>query len=307
MKNIEFKSPILITGSHRSGTTWIGKVIAFSPDVTYINEPFNLLHRPEICKAKFDKWFTYICEENEQLYLEDLKRCFTFKYNLIEEVNSCGSIKDILRMGRDFASFSTANILSKRPLSKDPIAIFSAEWLATQFDMQVIVMIRHPAAFVGSLKTAQWSHPFEDFLKQPLLVEKLKKYKNQIEEFAIHEKDIVEQGILLWNIIHYMILQYRQKHPNWIFIGHEDISSYPLSEFENLYKRLNLNFSDSIKKNLIRTATEKKTYIVRNHLIRDSKSNIFTWKKRLTPEEIERVKIGTAEIFNQFYLEDDWS
>ena len=35
------RRPILVTGSHRSGTTWVGKTIALSPSVTYIGEPFN--------------------------------------------------------------------------------------------------------------------------------------------------------------------------------------------------------------------------------------------------------------------------
>jgi hypothetical protein len=31
-------SPILVTGSHRSGTTWVGKVIQSSNQVVYLKE-----------------------------------------------------------------------------------------------------------------------------------------------------------------------------------------------------------------------------------------------------------------------------
>ena len=34
--------PILVTGSHLSGTTWVGRMIAVSPCVAYLHEPFNL-------------------------------------------------------------------------------------------------------------------------------------------------------------------------------------------------------------------------------------------------------------------------
>ena len=34
-------NPILITGSHRSGTTWVAKMIALSWYVFYLEEPFN--------------------------------------------------------------------------------------------------------------------------------------------------------------------------------------------------------------------------------------------------------------------------
>lgn len=62
-------SPILVTGIHRSGTTWVGKMLAASGQVTYINEPLNVQHRPGIFQAKVPYWYTYITRENEQLYL----------------------------------------------------------------------------------------------------------------------------------------------------------------------------------------------------------------------------------------------
>jgi hypothetical protein len=65
------KKAILVTGSHRSGSTWVGKMIAQSPSVVYIHEPFNLEIGPcvGICSAKFNYWFTYISPENEsQVY-----------------------------------------------------------------------------------------------------------------------------------------------------------------------------------------------------------------------------------------------
>ena len=38
--------PILVTGAHRSGTTWVGKMLAADADTGYISEPLNVLHRP---------------------------------------------------------------------------------------------------------------------------------------------------------------------------------------------------------------------------------------------------------------------
>ena len=54
------KKIILITGSPRSGTTWIGKMIASAPSVGYIHEPFNPAHNTGICAACIEDWFTYI-------------------------------------------------------------------------------------------------------------------------------------------------------------------------------------------------------------------------------------------------------
>src|SRR5436190_552737 len=44
---------ILVTGSHRSGTGWVGQVLAASPAaVGYVWEPFSILHRPGTCAAQ---------------------------------------------------------------------------------------------------------------------------------------------------------------------------------------------------------------------------------------------------------------
>jgi hypothetical protein len=305
--NTSNKKPILITGSHRSGSTWVGNMVALSSSVGYIHEPFNLHHGPGICKAKFEYWFQYICDKNESLYSDDLEDCLHFKYHLAEELNAVRSIKCSLRLLRDYFHFTKCRILMKRPLIKDPIAVFSAEWLAKRFNMDVVVLIRHPAAFAGSLKKAKWTHPFDHFIKQPLLMQHhLDKYRSEIDEYLKTDKDIVDQAILLWNLIHYMICKYREDHPNWIFITHETLSENPIEEFGNLYNRLGLNFSSDIQQKIKSFSFAHPRKEKSNSLKRDSKSNIWRWKTRLAVDEIIKIKENTHEIASKFYTEEDW-
>ena len=299
--------PILITGSHRSGSTWTGRMIALSPSVAYIHEPFHLHHRPGICKAKFDYWFQYICDENESLYLEDIEDCVCFKFHFLEEFRSVKSLKDDVRLLRDYSRFAKYRALKKQALIKDPIAVFSTEWLAKRFNMNVIVLIRHPAAFAGSLKKAKWNHPFSHFLQQPLLMQHhLFKYKSEIVEYSKTEKDIVDQAILLWNLIHYMILKYRKNNPDWIFVKHEDLSKHPIEEFGNLYNRLGLNYSADIQEKIKGFSFVNPREGNMDGLKRESKSNIWSWKRRLTVDEVEKIKKNTNEIAKEFYSEEDW-
>ena len=60
--------PILVSGAHRSGTTWVGRMLA-SPQVAYISEPLNVWHRPGVLSARVKNWYQYICDENETDYL----------------------------------------------------------------------------------------------------------------------------------------------------------------------------------------------------------------------------------------------
>ncbi|MFC1738281.1 sulfotransferase [Planctomycetota bacterium] len=299
--------PILVTGSHRSGSTWTGRMLALSSNIAYIHEPFNLEHRRGICKAEFRYWFPYICDENEHLYLRYIYNCLHFRYNILEEFRDTELLKDLFRLLRDYIRFKKYKILKKRPLVKDPIAVFSAGWLAKRFNMDVVVLIRHPAAFAGSLKKARWNHPFDHFLQQPLLMQHyLMKYKSEIEEYSKREKDTVDQAILLWNLIHHMILKYRENHPDWIFIKHKELSESPIEEFGKLYNKLGISFSMDIQRKIKVFSFAGPEKDNSDKLRRDSKSNIWSWKTRLTGEEIQRVKEKTHGIARAFYTEEDW-
>ena len=72
-----------MTGSHRSGSTWVGTTLGKSSSVGYIHEPFNLEHRLGICGAKFDYWFPYITEDNEEIVCEKIQKTLDFKYNIM--------------------------------------------------------------------------------------------------------------------------------------------------------------------------------------------------------------------------------
>lgn len=321
------RKPILVTGSHRSGSTWTGRMIAHAPNVAYIHEPFNLHHRPGICKANFHYHFPYICKKNELFYIKDLKDCLSFKYHFLEDLKTNKSMKSIAQSIFSYIRFTNYRILKRRPLVKDPIAFFSAEWLAKTFDMDVIVLIRHPAAFAGSLKKINWLHPFEHFLKQPLLMHQhLNGYKSDIEEFSKSTKDIVDQAILLWNIIHHTVLQYQNNYPSWIFIRHEDLSMRPIEEFKKLYNKLDLNFSKNVEEKIKAFSFINKLNCSKNNKNsfieiwqqrltnnyscqrkRNSSDNIRSWTKRLTKDEIKRIKRKTHKIAREFYSEEDWA
>ena len=308
--------PILVTGAHRSGSTWVGRMLASTPNVGYIQEPLNLEHRPGICGAKFDYWFPYISSENASLYYEDIKDTIHFRYKFGKELQAVRSLKDFLRAVRDYKDFYTYRISNTRPLLKDPIAIFSAAWLASTFDMDVVVLIRHPAAFAASIKAKGWTFPFSHIAQQPRLVEEhFSVFAQDIDKYATVEHDIIDQACLLWNLIHLRISQYQAHHKTWIFKRHEDISLHPLREFQDMYTRLNLNFSEQVRdvisshsdaKNPVNAAKYDPFLFLRRHLKRDSKANVFNWKKRLSKTEITTVREKTDKISKHFYSQEDW-
>lgn len=304
------KQPILITGAHRSGSTWVGTMVGKSKEVCYMLEPFNFHYGPGICNAPFEYHFPYITEENEARYINSIKQTLDYKYHFWQELKRVKSKWQLRCCFRDFIAFKIAKIKKKRPLFKDPIAVFSAEWLEKRFDFQVVVLIRHPAAFAGSIKRLGWSHSFGDFLKQPALVNgPLKTYKSQIQDFARNPRDIIDQSILLWNLIYSRVLQYQKVHQDWIFLRHEDISLNPIPTFKCLFEKLDLEFTGEIEE-YIRghsdSSNPKESPKGVTILKMNSKLNVYNWKKKLDPEEIERIKRGVKEVASHFYSPSEW-
>ena len=210
---LKSKKPILVTGSHRSGTTWVGRIIAASPSVVYINQPFSPRNDINLYSTKFDYWFTYISDKNEQDFYEHIKRIINFRYNLLGMLKTGGNRGKIVRVIKEYLRFFKYRFSDVRPLLKDPIALFSAEWLASRFDMDVVILIRHPAAFAGSLKVKNWTYQFAHFLEQPLLMkDHLYEFEADIRNFVEEEQDILDQAALLWKLIHHMITKYEEKH-----------------------------------------------------------------------------------------------
>src|SRR5215216_127155 len=186
-------TPILVTGTHRSGTTWVGKMLAADATTAYISEPLNVLHRPGVFRPKIKYWYQYICEDNENEYLPAFQELLEFDYHLGAEIWSLRSRRDVLRMGRDFAIFYNGLMRGQRPLLKDPFAVFSTEWFAKCLHCKVVVAVRHPAAFASSLKRLNWSFDFQDLLDQPLLMrDHLEPYRAQME--TAKTNDIIAQA-----------------------------------------------------------------------------------------------------------------
>ncbi|MCP4150709.1 MAG: sulfotransferase [bacterium] len=305
------KPPVLVTGAHRSGTTWVGTTLAKSNELCYIFEPFNKEFGPAECRSAFRNWYSYINNKNQQAYTRCIQRLLEFKISPLRELKEAKTRWQYRNGIQNVFNFQLAKLKKQRPLFKDPIAIFSTPWLAKKFDFQVVVLIRHPAAFVSSLKRLDWRFPFGEFLCQPFLMQELPEhYIDQIEEYADNPPPVVSQAILLWNLVYSRVLEYQKQYPHWQYIRHEDISLNPVEEFKSLFEKLNLQFTPTIERHIqSTTATTNPGESPQNkatQLKRNSKENIHNWKKRLTPEEIETIKKETNPVASKFYSSEEW-
>jgi hypothetical protein len=305
----DINHPILVTGAHRSGTTWAGKMLAADTDTAYISEPLNVLHRPGVFKTTVTRWYQYICEENQQEFLPAYHSLLEFEYHLWDEIRSLRSRKDFLRMGRDFMIFYNALERGQRALLKDPFAVFSVPWFARCLNCRVVITIRHPAAFASSLQRFGWSFDFKDLLDQPLLMrDYLEPYREQM--LAVEADDVIGQAALLWKMIYSVVRKFQQSNPEWFVVRHEDLSQDPIHRYRDLYTGLGLEFTKHVEKLILDSSSSenpgevslKNKYSVKL----DSAANIKNWKKRLEAQVIQRIRDIAAETADYYYPAESW-
>ncbi len=280
-----------------------------SPPVAYLWEPFSLEHRPGICDANFPVWFQYVCADNADEYRGPIADMLAFSYKTHAELRVARTPRDAARLVRDRARFARYRRQSAVPLMKDPIAVFSAEWLSDTFGADTIVIIRHPASFVNSIKRRALRHPFGHFSAQPLLMrDLLQPFAEQIDRFAAEEQPLLDQGILLWNVIHHAILQFRGRRPDWMFMRLEDLARDPVTEFGKIYARLGFTLTDDVASTIVQTssAPDSDALARRDDVRRDSLASTVAWKKWLTDEEVDRIRVSVDPIAREFYSDEEW-
>ncbi len=303
---------ILVSGAHRTGTTWVGKMLCSSGQAAYISEPLNILHRPGVMRIPTRYWYTYIRPENETDYLPGLLDTINFRYHLGLELRSLRSSKDFLRMVRDGSIFLQGKLRNQRPLLKDPFAVFSAPWFAEKLRCQVVITIRHPLAFASSLKRLDWPFDFSDLLAQPMLMnDHLEQYRQSMEA-ALIRRDTIEGAALLWRMVYQVVRDFqRNKSPNFRVVRHEDLSLDPVNGFRSLFHDLGLNFTHRAETRILKASSSENPGELRAgksvHSTRlDSRANLENWKRRLSIEEVQLIRSLTDDLSAHYYPDFTW-
>jgi Sulfotransferase family len=301
--------PILITGAHRSGTTWVGKMLALAPGVGYVHEPFSPKTPNGLSPAGFRRYYTVVTTENEDRFRPGLEESLALRYDLGAQLRSVRSWRDVARIPRDYRRLRRWRRNGRRPLMKDPIALLSAEWLAATFDMDVVVLIRHPAAFAASLKRLGWRHSFATFFDENgTLPEVVRPYETDIREQAHRPGDGLAQAAVLWRLLYGAVDGYRERHPDWTFLRHEDASLEPAATFELLYERLGLDLTPAASAEIEQSsASDNPSELPTPHAVAlDSAASLGRWRDQLTPDEVETLRERTRDVWPRFYAESDW-
>lgn len=310
--NREERVPVLVTGMHRSGTSWLGRMLCANGDFIHIPEPLNVSNRQTILRSRVRHWYTLISEENEDAYLPFYRDAVAFRPHPIHDIRRIrlGSPRDPIRIQKHWIDFVLGRLERRRVLFKDPFAIFSTEWFSRRLSCQIVVLIRHPLAVVSSLKRLGYSFDFNNILQQPLLMRRLERFRPEMNAALAFPGDIIRQGSLLWRIIYDSISVDEATASSLYIVRHEDLSLNPTEEYRGLYEKLGLSLTRKALRMIAKSTSDANPTEVSQSkpfkLLLDSRANLRNWRHRLEPDEIERILENTRPVVERYYPDGAW-
>ncbi len=299
---------LFVTGTPRSGTTFVGKVLSMGLHVDYIHEPFNPdcgmqgITEPytyyrvsdDGWKSQTDAIFDYSLKLRTGIYPTD-----GFLFRLAKRmVGSRGPFN--LRIAR-------MNLFRKACVIKDPIGCFQTAFLYSHYDVKPIIMLRHPVSFVGSMMKLGWPSHLNALWKNREL---RKDYPDAFDGLQIEKPgNRVSEYAWLWRIIYSVLLRQRMETGgDWKLIRHEDLCVSPVEIFEELYVWSGLDWNDKIRERIQKMTGQRNRVEPKRvqDFYRDSRSLVSYQFERTTPEMREDIYRITSDVAIGFYEADSF-
>lgn len=240
--------PLLIVGSGRSGTTWLADELSTQLNSTTIFEPLHAGRVPDVpgWGVRSGVPGKYIApdslDEEFQTFFERLfsghisNRWTRQDWRLVPRWTKHAPFlgRVAYSMAAQYADLRRTR--SDRRLVKLIKANLLTGWLAENFDLDILYVIRHPCQVVGSRMRKGWQCHLDDILAQPALMSDFVEPHSDLIRCA---NSPVEKLAVQWSVENLVPLS-QLPIKNLTSLSFEAFFSEPDSSFEKISKALNV-------------------------------------------------------------------
>ena len=269
--------PILVTGMYRSGTSWIGTMLA-APGIWHVHEPFH----PR--RGLWHKELPYPGDD-------DLAGIDVLVDRILR-----GRHRRALRMPHSHHWFLPVRLLPQRPrrvLIKDPSAALISEYLTRRHGMQTLVVFRHPCAVAASLVRLHWptGRLVGGLLESKGLTRDWLGPMTGLMRDARGRRDVFS-GAVLYACIARVLDGYLRRNPEGMrALVFEELSADPIARFRELYASLGLPHDREVIERHRRLCFPEVPVSGGPHGVRRRSADMAQgWKTELAPEDVATVR-----------------
>ncbi|MFP5346778.1 MAG: hypothetical protein ACLGIA_07110 [Actinomycetes bacterium] len=299
---------VIVTGAHRSGTTLLGDILSRDQHTWTVWEPFN-----------------------RHWGLAGVEGAYPFLRASDADRPPVSSLARYLRTGRarwsanrgstgpDFPQLRAIgktlrrHVLWRReghkvPVVKDPFALLALGALQGVLGSRpAIVSVRHPCAWVTSLRRMGWpaGHELNDLLEQEELYEL--HLKDLLPRRNWTKADDLEAGARAWACLYHMVREQSRAGAQVLVVPIEAYGREPVATMSRMFSEVGLRRPAdlaSIAEHYSGSSVVTPDAGTKHLLQRNSRALNEAWKSKLTSQEARRVRSITEPVFEAFY--SDW-
>lgn len=274
--NADLQKTIIVAGTARSGTTWLGDLIASQVPCRILFEPFQPDLVPEY---RGFKYFQYMRPGIEnQRFQSFAEKVFT------------GEIRN------RWIDHQNERIFSQFRLIKEIRVNLALKWLHDHFpDLPIMLLIRHPCAVVLSRMDLGWATDLDikPFLSQPDLIEDhLLPFMDLIMSATTTE----EKHTIIWCVSNLVPLR-QLKLGEVKIIYYENLCTQPEEELPALFRFIGHTPTRPLTN---RINQPSQTTRVTSAIVTGA-DRIKGWQKKLSPSQIDNI-LRTVDAFGLSHL-----
>lgn len=279
MRNFDIKDTIVVSGSPRSGTTWVANIVSNLPGYSVLFEPLHpnwflgvdgAGFKPRTYKSPHENWL-----EGENYLRQVLGgKVKTTSYRL------------------EAASSVMAGFFSSKIVAKFIRANRLLPWMSTTFTLRdMILIIRHPCAVVASqLQSGIYGYvrnKYDELPKRKDVLEEAQEIQYLDQSTLDYlEKIRTPEEILAatWCLDNLVPLSFPKPYP-WILVSYEKLVREGVAQVQRIFNLLNTETPPkSIEKlrRLSHTAYDKGDYF-------SGENHISKWKSYLSSEQTDNI------------------
>jgi Sulfotransferase family len=257
--------PLLLVGIPRSGTTWTMQVLGADPNLNPLLEPDSEgTSAPAIWGKKDAGRFPALQPgDHDERYrglwswiLDGAPRSLRLRVaaQILRPVQPPGRTRFL--QGRRVPFMTIAGAIANHPRSgtrselpnhrllvKSVHAPLAIEWIAEEFDVDVLVLLRHPGNVLSSWLTLNLNEQFVHLEENPAVRTRLLNPWG----VAVPGPDPLERMIFTIGVLSTALEAAASRNPRWLIRTHEQLCNDPGEEFKNLYADLGLTWSKAVE------------------------------------------------------------
>jgi hypothetical protein len=266
---------MLIAGSARSGTTWVGAMLDSQIRGRILFEPF---HNGKVEEYRQFRYFEYRSPRDEA---PDL---LAFCTALFEG-----------RLRNEWIDRQVGRLVADFRLVKAIRANLLLGWLRHRFPrLPIVLLLRHPCAVVASRMHLEWATDgdIEPFRRQPALVAD---HLGDLVEWFDRARSPEQKHALIWCVHNRVPLRQLQRDEMTV-VFYEHLCTRPEAEVPRLFEAVGHPFSERVYRTVARPSATTREHSA----VVTGADRIRGWRRRLSSAQTESV----LEVVRDFGLGD---